>query len=54
MAESPGVENERRLPHGTLHLVVGGIFDRCGMAEGDAAMLTACAADLGVAASALR
>jgi hypothetical protein len=54
MAESPGVESERLLPRGTLHLVVRGIFDRCGMTEGDAAMLTAGAADLGIAASALR
>ena len=40
MAEYPGVENERRFPHAALHDVVLAIFERCGMAEADARVLT--------------
>jgi LDH2 family malate/lactate/ureidoglycolate dehydrogenase len=39
MAEYPGVENERRFPHETLHGVVRAMFERCGMADGDAEVL---------------
>ncbi|MGH6900095.1 MAG: Ldh family oxidoreductase [Geminicoccaceae bacterium] len=40
MAEYPGIENERRFAHAALHRVVQGIFERCGMAAGDARVLT--------------
>jgi LDH2 family malate/lactate/ureidoglycolate dehydrogenase len=40
MAEYPGVENERRFPHEVLHEVVQAIFERCGMADADARVLT--------------
>lgn len=40
MAEYPGVENERRFPHEALHEVVRAIFERCGMAADDAALLS--------------
>jgi LDH2 family malate/lactate/ureidoglycolate dehydrogenase len=40
MAEYPGVKNERRFPHEALHGVVRAIFERCGMAEADAEVLT--------------
>jgi LDH2 family malate/lactate/ureidoglycolate dehydrogenase len=40
MAEYPGVENERRFPHEALHAVVRAIFERCGMAGGDAEVVS--------------
>jgi LDH2 family malate/lactate/ureidoglycolate dehydrogenase len=40
MAEYPGVENERRFAHEALHGVLRAIFERCGMAEADAEVLT--------------
>jgi LDH2 family malate/lactate/ureidoglycolate dehydrogenase len=40
MAEYPGVENERRFPHGALGSVVQAIFERCGMAAEDARTVT--------------
>ena len=39
MAEYPGVESERRFSHEALHGVVRAIFERCGMAEDDAAIV---------------
>jgi LDH2 family malate/lactate/ureidoglycolate dehydrogenase len=40
MAEYPGIEKERRFPHEALHGVVRAIFERCGMAQGDAEVLS--------------
>jgi len=40
MAEYPGVENERRFSHEALHGVVRAVFERCGMAEADAEVLS--------------
>lgn len=39
MAESPGVEHERRFPHEALYGVVHAIFAACGMAEADAGVV---------------
>ena len=40
MAEYPGVENERRIPHEALHGLVRAVFERCGMAHTDAEVLS--------------
>jgi LDH2 family malate/lactate/ureidoglycolate dehydrogenase len=40
VAEYPGIENERRFPHDVLHRVVRGLFERCGMADADAGVLS--------------
>src|SRR5690606_16176334 len=39
MAEYPGIEQERRFPHEALQAIVRAIFERCGMAEADAAIV---------------
>ena len=40
MAEYPGIEHERRFSHEALHAVVRATFERCGMADPDAEVLT--------------
>jgi LDH2 family malate/lactate/ureidoglycolate dehydrogenase len=40
VVEYPGIQNERRFPHDALHRVVRGIFERCGMADADAEVLS--------------